>query len=212
MLTFLRRAHHHGPSGLLSGLRHTLLGIALASLLAACSGRDDKDDDPAGGQTQAELARIGELRHVPGTTVFISQLGFGLRNYADLASVSYSIAPRPGTHSKPLSVSFDKSWLDRRGAWQAGSGRLDLTVFGLYAAHVNEVALSALFRDGSRHDFRATIPTQAYAGPAQVYAAPDIRVARGPGGDEPRQPHRPDAAHAFAEQRRSALQLARPDL
>lgn len=180
MSTFFRRAPHHAPSSLLSGLRRGLLWIGLAAVLAACSGREDEDDDAGDGRTQAELARIGELRHAPGTTVFIAHLGFELRNYADLASVSYSIAPRPGTHAKPLSVSFDKSWLDRRGAWQAGSGRLDLPVFGLYAGHVNELALSARFRDGSRHDFRATIATQAYAGPARVYTAPDIRVARSP--------------------------------
>ncbi|WP_313032805.1 aryl-sulfate sulfotransferase [Massilia alkalitolerans] len=164
-------------------LLRRLLWIVLATPLAACSPREDEQD--AGGdkgekRTQAEQALIGELRHAPGATVFIAHLSFSLRNYADLAGISYSVAPRPGSHSKPLAVSFDKSWLDRRGAWQSGSGRLELPVFGLYAAHANEVSLSASFRDGSTHACRATIPTTAYSGPAGVYAAPAINLARSP--------------------------------
>lgn len=166
-----------------TSLLRPLLWIVLAALLAACSAREDDKDDRGGEddkRTQAELALIGDLRHAPGTTVFVANLSFSLRNYADLASISYSIAPRPGSHSKPLAVSFGKSWLDRRGAWQSGSGRLELPVFGLYAAHTNDVDLRASFRDGSRHDFRATVATTAYSGPAAVYAAPAINVARGP--------------------------------
>lgn len=176
MLTFLSNAPRHRPGGLPYDLLRRLLWIGLATLLAACSGREE--DGEGERRTQAELALIGELRHAPGATVFVSTLSFGLRNYADLASVSYSIAPRPGTWSKPLAVSFDKSWLDRRGAWHAGSGRLELPVFGLYAAHLNDVNLRASFRDGSRHDFRATVQTGAYSGPAGVYTAPAIQVAR----------------------------------
>ena len=77
-------------------LLQRLLWIILATLLAACSGREDEQDEQS-GKTQAERALIGDLRHAPGTTVFIANLGFSLRNYADLAAVSYSIAPRPGT-------------------------------------------------------------------------------------------------------------------
>ncbi|SFB82558.1 Arylsulfotransferase (ASST) [Massilia yuzhufengensis] len=58
--------------------------------------------------------------------------------------------------------------------------RLELPVFGLYANYLNSVALSASFRDGSRHDFRASVETGGYSGPAQLYASPSIRMARGP--------------------------------
>jgi hypothetical protein len=150
-----------------------LLGIALALGLAACGGVKKDEDEK---KTQAEQADIGELRHVQGLTVFVATLSFKLNNYQDLTGLAYSIAPRSGSLSKPLAVSIDKSWLDRRNAWQ--SGRLELPVFGLYAAHANTVDLSASFRDGSKHAFRATIDTGAYAGPAQVYATPDIQTAR----------------------------------
>lgn len=155
---------------------HLLLWTALALGLAACSG--SKDNDNQDKRTQAERADIGELRHAPGATVFIARLGFSLRNYDELAGIDYSIAPRPGSFSKPLAVSFDKSWLDRRGAWHPGLQRLELPVFGLYASHQNTVALTVRFRDGSTHALRATVQTGAYSGPAALYATPNILTAR----------------------------------
>ncbi|MCC2955264.1 aryl-sulfate sulfotransferase N-terminal domain-containing protein [Massilia sp. IC2-477] len=134
----------------------------LATLLAACRGSDDEDKPDR--RSQAERAGIGELRSAPGATVFVANLSFSLRNYGDLTAIAYSIEPRAGTWSKPLAVSVDKSWLDRRGAYQSGSARLELPVFGLYAAHANGVKLRASFRDGSQHDFRATVSTAPYAG------------------------------------------------
>lgn len=158
------------------GLTRCLLALVLVALVTACGGRDDDEDK----KPQAERARIGELRHGPGLTPFVASLGFNLRNYQDLASLAWVVTPRPGTHSKPLAVTYDKSWLDRRAAWHAGSARLEVPIFGLYASWVNTVALTATFRDGSTHAFRATIEAGAYTGPASVYASPLIRVARGP--------------------------------
>jgi arylsulfate sulfotransferase len=149
-----------------------LLCITLA--LSACGGR--KDDD----QTQARRSGIGQVRQDAGTSVFVARLSFDLRNYPDLASVAYTITPRPGSYSRPLAVTFDKTWLDRRQAYASGS-RLELPVFGLYASHANRVALSARFRDGSQHAFGATLETGAYSGPAQTYTTPVIHTARGPG-------------------------------
>lgn len=154
-----------------------LFVLILALCLSACSGKDD--DEPR--RTQAEQAGIGEVRQAPGVTVFVAQISFRLANYGDLAGVAYTVAPRPDSASKPLAVSFERSWLDRRGAWDAAAKRLALPVFGLYAAHANRVDMTATFRDGSKHTWRVDVPTGAYAGPADVYAAPSIGVARGPG-------------------------------
>ena len=156
-------------------LRRGLPALALAALASACGGRHADEKKP-----QAEQAAIGELRYTPGITPFVASLGFNLRNYQDLESLAWVVEPRPGTYSKPLAVTYDKSWLDRRGAWQSTSRRLEVPVFGLYASWVNAVALSATFRDGSRYAFRATIETGPYTGPAQAYASPVVHVARNP--------------------------------
>lgn len=152
--------------------------LALALFLSACGGRDKDKDEDDHHQTQAEQARIGDVRQAPGATVFVANVSFGLANYADLAGVAYTVAPRPGTLSRPLAVSFERSWLDRRGAWDANARRLELPVFGLYASHGNVVDMTASFRDGSKHVLKVNVATGAYAGPAQVYATPDIAVAR----------------------------------
>jgi len=153
------------------------LGLALA--LSACGGRD-KDDDEDGHKTQAELGKIGEVRQAPGVTVFAADLSFSLANYGDLAGIAYTVVPRPGSASKPLAVSVERSWLDRRGSYDANGRRLSLPVFGLYASHTNLVDLTARFRDGSKHAWRVEVPAGAYSGPADIYARPDIKVARGP--------------------------------
>ena len=66
------------------------LGLALG--LAACGGRKDDDEDK---KSRAEQAEIGDVRHVQGSTVFVANLSFNLRNYDDLASLAYSITPGP---------------------------------------------------------------------------------------------------------------------
>lgn len=152
--------------------------FGLALFLSACGGRDKEEDEDGHQQTQAELARIGEVRQAPGITVFVSHLSFNLANYGDLASVAYTVAARPGTASGALAVSFERSWLDRRGAWDPNGRRLELPVFGLYAAHANLVDLTARFRDGSKHAWRVEVPTGAFSGPGDIFAQPDINVAR----------------------------------
>lgn len=173
--------HHymeHRPSAGLRGALALLLWLVVAMGLAACGGADQPGGDA--GSTQAERAGIGDLRHVQGATVFVARLSFSLRNYQDLASVSYHIVPRSGAYAKPLAVTLDKSWLDRRSAYNDIGRRLELPVVGLYAAHANTVALTARFRDGSRHAFSAKVDTAAYTGPAQLYATPEILTARSP--------------------------------
>lgn len=152
-----------------------LLPLLFALVLSGCHGRDDDENEH---RTQAEQAEIGEVRQAPGVTVFIADLSFRLANYSDLASVAYSVTPLPGTASRPLAASYERSWLDRRGAYDSNARRLAIPLIGLYASHTNRVDLTATFRDGSKHAWRVDVATGAYAGPGEVYARPDIGVAR----------------------------------
>jgi len=164
------------PMTLVRALLQTLLlPLLLSLLLTACSGSDDPDQQRP---TQAELAGIGAVLQAPGASVFIARVSIELANYADLAGVDYAIAPRPGTLSRPLAVGIERSWLERRGAYDPASRRLALPVFGLYAAHANAVDMTLRFRDGSRHALRVDIVTSAYVGPGQVYTRPELTQAR----------------------------------
>ncbi|HWJ94104.1 MAG TPA: aryl-sulfate sulfotransferase, partial [Telluria sp.] len=153
----------------------TFLWLACV-LLAAC-GRHH-DDKPA---TIAEAAHVGVVEQAPGATPFIARITLTLERYQDLSRVSFTVTPKPGTFSKPVTVSYDKAWLDRRNAWSGAGRRLSFPVFGLYAGYANDVSIQATFKDGSAHSEKLAIRTDPYTGQASVYGTPTIKTARGAG-------------------------------
>lgn len=146
----------------------------LAWLLLAACGKSDPD--PA--QNLAGRAQVAIVSQAPGVTPFIQTLSISLERYGDLASVAYTIAPKPGTWSRPVSVTYDKAWLDRKNAYAGDSRLLTLPVFGLYANFRNDVNLVLTFSDNSSEALNVQIDTPAYAGAATVYGTPTIKVAR----------------------------------
>ena len=156
-----------------ASIRHCI--VLLACLLAAACSRlaEEFDDD-----THAEAAHVSVLEQAPGPTPFIVNLALRLEDFANLDRVSFSIAARPGTFSKPVAVTYTRARLERTGAWHAADKRLALAVFGLYANYQNSVTLTAHFRDASTHVERLTIATPALTGAASVYNTPEVRTAR----------------------------------
>jgi len=147
----------------------TVLLLSPCLLLAACSHSDD---------TQAEEARARVVGQAPGSTPFVANLTLSLDDFSHLSSVSYTIAARPGTFSKPMSTTFTRAWIERTGAWRAADRRLVIPVFGLYAGYANGVTVSAAFEDKSSDDEQVTVTAPAYAGPAAVYTTPEVNTAR----------------------------------
>jgi hypothetical protein len=64
--------------------------------LMACSGGLHDSADPI-----AQTASVSVVEQIPGTTPFIGKVIVGADHYDDLANVTYTIAPKPGTFSKP---------------------------------------------------------------------------------------------------------------
>jgi len=147
----------------------TVLLLSPCLLLAACSHSDD---------TEAEEARVRVVGQAPGSTPFVASLTLSLDDFSHLSSVSYTIAARPGTFSKPMSATFTRAWIERTGAWRAADRRLVIPVFGLYAGYANGVTVSAAFEDKSTDDEQVTVTAPAYAGPAAVYTTPEVNTAR----------------------------------
>jgi len=146
--------------------------VLLACLLAAGCSRLTEDD------TQAEKAHVGVAGQTPGVTPFIAALALKLDDFADLDSVSFAVAPKPGTFSKPVAVTYTRARLERSGAWHAADKRLRFAVFGLYADYRNSVTVTARFRDASTHVEPVTIATPAYTGPGAVYTTPQVLSPR----------------------------------
>ncbi|WP_312553854.1 aryl-sulfate sulfotransferase [Massilia sp.] len=150
----------------------SLLPLLLCLLIAACGNSDDAP------QGQAEAARLGVVGQAPGGTPFVANLTLSLEEFAHLASVSFAIAAKPGTFSKPMAATYSRAWLERSGAWRPGEKQLVVPVFGLYAGYANQLAISATFEDKSRHEAALTVVAPAYAGPGAVYNTPEVRTPR----------------------------------
>ena len=137
-------------------------------LLSACNRHDD--------ETLAERAGITIVSQAPGVTPFIRTLTLGMDHFPDLTRVTYTIAPKPGTRSKPVAVSYERAWLERKQAY--ADRRLTFAVFGLYANHGNAVSVSATFSDGSVHTEQVTMEAPAYTAPDAFYGTPTVKTAR----------------------------------
>jgi len=101
------------------------------------------------------------------------------QDLASVRSISYSIAAKPGSVSKPVRVTYSMDALDNRG--RVTSGEVLLPVFGLYAGYANPVSVDLTFGDGSRQVIDHTLTTAAYTDPNAVYDIPEIIKRRAPG-------------------------------
>lgn len=141
--------------------------------LVACNRIQEHQPD-----TQARESHVSVIEQSPGITPFIKRVTLFLANFADLDTVSYTITPKPGTWSKPVSVTYERTWLDREGDYNNFFHRLTVPVFGLYAGYSNDVTVTLAFRDGSRRTERVALDTPAYSEPGALYATPLVRTAR----------------------------------
>jgi len=157
--------------------RRSFLAVQLCLLLAACGSSDEEP------RNQAEAARASVAGQAPGATPFVAHLSLSLEEFTHLASVSYTIAPRPGTYSRPMTATYTRAWLERSGAWRAAEKRLAVPVFGLYAGYGNQLSVTVAFADQSSTEDKVTVAAPAYTGPAAVYETPQVRTPRSAAAD-----------------------------
>lgn len=157
----------------MSLLRRVIIIVLSCFLVTACHDQGEPD------KTNAEKANITVVEQTPGVTPFINNVTLRLDGFTDLDSVTYTITPKPGTFSKPVTVTYTRARLERMGAWRADGSRLTFAVFGLYANYQNAVDITATFRDASTHVEHLNIAAPAYVGQASVYNTPIVRTPRG---------------------------------
>ena len=148
------------------------LSCSLVVVLAACGGSApfQVSSDNGGGIT---------VTGTPGSTPFISMLQLTGSSLANLGSVSYTVQPRSGSASKPVSVRYSQAALQRRG-WITETG-VTVPVFGLYAGSDNQIALEVQGTDGSRQDVSVKVTTQPYEDVDGIYDHPSILQPRAVG-------------------------------
>ena len=114
------------------------------------------------GATQADDTTIRINGHTPGVTPFISNVSLTASNTTDLKSIQFTIAPKPGSVTRPLSGTYANYYLVNRGFENPQTGEITLPVYGLYAGGANSVTLTYRFMDGSSKQAQTTITTAAY--------------------------------------------------
>lgn len=146
----------------------------LVVLLTACGGGSSSQSD-------AMLGTVTVATTAPGPTPFIAHLGIEIER-ADLErSASYTITPKAGTVSRPVSITYDNTYLVRRQLLDVVNHHLDLPVAGLYAGYQNKIALQFTFADGSIRSENAVIDTPVYQEATPRYTALDVKTPRQPG-------------------------------
>jgi hypothetical protein len=156
------------------------LAAVLSLTLIGCSRFTPASTGTPGGN-EALQSNIVAFGAQPGLTPFESTVQLIGQSFAQLSSVTYSIAPQPGSVSLPVTVTWSMSALSRRGFVQGTS--CQIPVFGLYDGYQNLVTFQLTFEDGSTKPLEYTIATQPYTDPTGVYTDPTIVKARTSGSN-----------------------------
>ncbi len=155
---------------------------ALALLaLSACGGGSStplSTLNPADATLQGVPSDIVAAGTLPGPSPFISFVQLSGKSIGTVAGVEFTIAPKPGSVSKPVDVFYSIAALQARGYVYSSDSTIRMPVYGLYAGYANQVALRLVFQNGTSHTINVIITTPAYDDPTGIYSKPTINVAR----------------------------------
>jgi arylsulfate sulfotransferase len=98
--------------------------------------------------------------HTPGATPFISKVTLAVSNVTVLKSIQFTIDPKPGSVTRPLSGTYSSEYLLSRGFEHPPE--IILPVYGLYAGYTNTVRLTYRFLDGSSRQAVTSITTAIF--------------------------------------------------
>ena len=115
------------------------------------------------GASQADDTTITISGHTAGATPFISKLTLEVSNTTVLKSIQFTIDPKPGSVTRPLSGTYSNDYLVSRGFEQPPPATtVTLPVYGLYARYANTVRLTYRFLDGSSKQAVTSITTATF--------------------------------------------------
>src|SRR5437763_715348 len=111
---------------------------------------------------EADDTTIRILGYTPGVTPFVGKLNLTASNTAVLSSIQFTIFPKPGSVTRPLSGTYANYYLMDRGFEDPQTGQIALPVYGLYAGYANTVKLTYRFMDGSSKQANFPITTATF--------------------------------------------------
>src|ERR1051326_7501081 len=120
---------------------------------------------PLIGSDRAGTATVSVIGQQAGATPFISILTLSASDPGSMASVQFTITPKPGSTSRPISATYTGDYLASRGYRNLQTGIITVPVFGLYPNYTNTVSLNYVFNDGSSQQDSVTVITQPFTDP-----------------------------------------------
>ena len=133
---------------------------------------------PRGHATQADDTIITIDGQTPGVTPFIAQLTLTASDTTVLKSIQFTVTPKSGSVTRPLSGTYSIDYMISRGFLVPPSNQIFLPVYGLYDNFTNNVTLTYLFLDGSSKNDGTTIATADFVDPECGYDNPTVLQAR----------------------------------
>lgn len=119
---------------------------------------------PAPLPTDAQTISVAS--HQAGPTPFISFLSLVSHGpFSDIASIRFTITPKPGSFTRPISVIYSRSYLQSRGYLDPRTRNLILPVFGLYANYSNTVVVNYSFTRHKPQQQNIVVPTGSFSDP-----------------------------------------------
>lgn len=112
----------------------------------------------------------------PGATPFISFVSLHIDNPNAFDHAQFSVQPKAGSVTRPVSARYSRAYLLRRGYLHADTGEIVVPVFGLYANRANTVTLTTGFVDGNSQIDTVAIDTTRHHDPYHNH--PEVLQAR----------------------------------
>ena len=132
---------------------------------------------PLARADQAADTTVAITGQAAGATPFIAKLTLDVSDLASLTRIRFTIQPKAGSVTRPISVLYSQDYLASRGYVDSGAGKITVPVFGLYADFVNTVRLTYTFADGSLKRASTTVATAPFDDNCH-YGSPTVHQAR----------------------------------
>jgi arylsulfate sulfotransferase len=124
------------------------------------------------GQARATEPLVKLTSFGPGKEPFINLVVHQMQDANLLDHVQFTVAPKPGSVTRPVSARYSRAYLIRNGFLNASTGGITVPVFGLYANYENSVQMVFTFVDGTTQTEDLALTSPAYA--SGVYNHPAI--------------------------------------
>jgi arylsulfate sulfotransferase len=128
--------------------------------------------------TQADSTSVVLVSKTAGATPFIRFLNFKVTPVGSVKSIQFSINPKPGSVTRPISGTYSATYLKTRGFLDS-AGNVKVPVWGLYDGVTNDVTLTYLFQDQSTKQIASSISTSTFNDPCKYKQRIDVQKRTG---------------------------------